>query len=371
MRMGSRIFTKVAAAIVLFFGSVAGGNAQGRDIFSVRGVAVNAQANDELTAKSAGIARAEIDAFRILLERLTLRRDHDRLPDLDRNAVTALLRDFSVDREKFGGGRYIASLTMRFKAEAIRRILRDTDIPFAETASRPVLVLPVFQTAGSTVLWQDTNPWFAAWSRIGRRDGLQPLLLPVGDLADVAAISAEEAVLGEWEKMSAVAARYGASETMVVVASLVVDQSFGLLRVEVATSRFGGNSSDQTEFRRFEAKANGARDVLLNSAANSVAHEAEDSWKQKNILEGGVEQRIVIRVPFEKLDDWLSIRKRLVGIAAVKEFAVRQLSIDRAKLELAYLGSTDQLRLAMTQSNLDLQYAADKAVWTLLSVSSR
>jgi hypothetical protein len=346
-------------------------NAQARDIFSVSGVAVNAQADDELAAKSDGIARAEIDSFRILLERLTLRRDHDRLPDLDRKAVTALLRDFSVDREKFGGGRYIASLTMRFKAEAIRKILRDADIPFAETASRPVLVLPVFQTVSSTVLWEDTNPWFAAWSRVGRRDGLQPYILPVGDLTDVAAISAEEAVLGGARNLSDVAARYGASETMVVVASLVVDQSFGVLRVEVATSRFGGNSNDQTEFRRFEAKADTARDELLNLAANSVAREAEDSWKQRNILEGSVEQRIVISVPFEKLADWLSIRKRLGGIAAVKEFSVRQLSIDRAQLALSYLGSTDQLRLAMTQSNLNLQYAADKAVWTLLSVPSR
>jgi len=369
--MISRTLLKVATALILLCGSIDVGNAQGRDIFSVSGVAVNAQADDELAAKSAGIARAEKDSFRILLERLTLRRDHDRLPDLDRNAVTALLRDFSVDREKFGGGRYIASLTMRFKAEAIRKILRDADIPFAETASRPVLVLPVFQTVGSTVLWEDTNPWFAAWSRVGRRDGLQPLLLPVGDLTDVAAVSAEEAALGRTKNLSDVAVRYGANETMVVVASLVVDQSFGLLRVEVATSRFGGNSNDQTEFRRFEANGDITRDALLNLAANSVAHEAEDSWKQRNILEGSVEQRIVIRVPFEKLADWLSIRKRLGGIAAVKELAVRRLSVDRAQLELSYLGSTDQLRLAMTQRHLNLQYAADKAVWTLLSVSSR
>ena len=371
MRMGSRVFTRLAAAIVLFWGSVAAGNAQVRDIFSVSGVAVDARADNEFAAKSAGIARAERDAFRILLERLTLQRDYDRLPDPDRKAVTALLRDFSVDREKFGGGRYIASLTIRFKAEAVRRVLRDADIPFAETASRPVLVLPVFQTAGSTVIWEDTNPWFAAWSRLARRDGLQPLLLPVGDLTDVAVISAEEAVLGETKSLSEVAVRYGASETMVVVASLVVDQAFGLLRVEVATSRFGADSSDQTEFRRFEAKANSTRDVLLDMAAISIAREVEDSWKQKNILEGSVEQRIFVRVPFGNLGDWLSIRKRLAGIAAVKELAVRRLSVDRAEVELAYLGSADQLRLAMTQSNLDLKYAADKAVWTLLSVSNR
>lgn len=293
------------------------------------------------------------------------------MPDIEPRALTALVRDFSVDREKFGGGRYIASLTVRFKAEPIRKVLRDADIRFAETASRPVLVLPIFQTAGATVLWEDTNPWFAAWSRLGTRDGLQPLLLPVGDLSDVATISAEEAVLGDVNRLSEIAARYDAAEVLVVVASLTVDQAFGLLRLEAATSRSGGSGSGQTEFRRFEAKADSARNMLLDEAAVSIARDAEDNWKQKNILERSVEQTIAVHVPFGSLGDWLSIRKRLAGIAAVKDLAVLRLSVDRAEVELAYIGSADQLRLAMAQSNLELQYEAEQARWTLQSESGR
>ena len=359
------------AVLVSMAMSANAGFAQGRDIFSVSGVVVDARADNELAAKATGIAQGETDAFRTLLQRLTLQRDHDRLPDPEKEAITALVRDFSVDREKFGGGRYIATLTVRFKADRVRKVLHDADIPFAETASRPVLVLPVFQTAGATALWEDTNPWFAAWSRLGRRSGLQPLLLPVGDLSDVAVISAEEAVLGDKAKLSEIASRYGAGETMVIVASLFVDQTFGLLRVEVATSRFGGNSTGQTEFQKFESQANGSRDQLLDQAAKSVGLAVEDGWKQKIIFERGVEQRIVVQVPIDNLGDWLSVRERLNSIAAVKELHVVQLSVDRAEVELAYLGSADQLRLAMVQSELDLSYAADKAVWTLLSGSGR
>ena len=339
--------------------------AQGRDIFSVSGVVVDARADNEFAAKSSGIAQGETDAFRTLLQRLTLNRDHNRLPYLDGKAVTALVRDFSVDREKFGGGRYIATLTVRFKAEAVRKLLRDAYIPFAETASRPVLVLPVFQTAGITVLWEGTNPWFAAWSRLGPRNGLQPLLLPIGDLSDVADISAEEAILGERSKLSEIAGRYGAAETMVVVASLTGDQTFGLLRVEVATSRFGKNGNGQTMFKRFVAKADPSRDALLDQAAKSVALEAEDSWKQKNILETDVKQYIVVRIPIENLGDWLSIRKSLGGIAAIKKKRVLRISVHRVEVELAYIGSTDKLRLAMAQIDLDLKSGADKSVWTL------
>jgi len=338
---------------------------QGRETFSVASVAVDARAADEFAAKSNGIAQAQKDALRILFERLTLADDHDRLPDMDSREVIGLLRDFSVDREKFGGGRYVASLTVRFKADGVRKALRDADIPFAETASQPVLVLPVFQTAGSTILWDDANPWFAAWSRIGRVDGLLPLLFPVRDLSDVSVISAEEAVLGERGKLLEISDRYSAGEVMVVVAALSVDQADGILRLEVATTRYGGNSDDRTVFRRFQAETGETRDGLLLNAAKILTSEAVEGWKGNNLLQRNVEQRIAIRVPLRGLSDWLEIRAQLDTLAALKTVELRRLSVDQAEIEIVYVGNADQLRLAMAQRDLDLNYAAETASWTL------
>lgn len=338
---------------------------QGRETFSVASVAVDARAADEFAAKSNGIAQAQKDALRILFERLTLADDHDRLPDIDNQKVTGLLRDFSVDREKFGGGRYVASLTIRFKADGVRKALRDADISFAETASQPVLVLPVFQTAGSTILWDDANPWFAAWSRVGRVDGLLPLLFPVRDLSDVSVLSAEEAVLGERGKLSEIGDRYSAGEVMVVVAALSVDQADGILRLEVATTRYGGNSDDQTVFRRFQAETGETRDGLLLKAAKMLTDEAVEGWKRDNLLERNVEQRIAIRVPLRGLGDWLKIRAQIDSLAALKTVELRRLSVDQAEIEIVYLGNADQLRLAMAQRDLELSYAAETASWTL------
>ncbi len=360
-------FLFLSAVFAAFLSSTFPSWAKSRDIFSVADVTVDAQAADELAAKSSGIARAQHDALRILLERFTLKEDHDRLPAPDDVRLAALLRDYSVDREKFGGGRYLASLTVRFQAEGVRRILDAADIPFAETASRPVLVLPVFQTVGSTVLWDDTNPWFGAWSKLGRIDGLLPLLLPVGDLSDISTVSAEGAVLGERQELVAIARRYEVGEVMVVVGSLAVDPADGKLRVEVATSRYGGNSSDQTVFQRFDANDETSRDTLLSDAAKALAVEAVENWKRENILERSVEQRISVRVPFRGFSDWIAIRKRLAAVAALKKIDVLRLSIDRADIEVSYLGNADQLRLAMAQSNLDLAYSAETAMWTLKS----
>src|SRR3546814_4399241 len=81
---------------------------------------VDQRAENNLSAKSRGIAEGQRMALRILLERITLRDDHDRLPEIDDKLAMRTVRDFSVAHEKIGGGHYIASLTVRFNPEEVR-----------------------------------------------------------------------------------------------------------------------------------------------------------------------------------------------------------------------------------------------------------
>src|SRR3546814_9903356 len=137
------------------------------------------------------------------------------------------VRDFSVAHEKIGGGHYIASLTVRFNPEEVRQLLRARDIPYAETVSRPVLVLPVYVAAGAARLWDGPNPWFDAWAAQPPAEGLQPLTVPLGDLSDVTEISAEQAMAGDAERLRSIAQKYGAFGTLVAVARLTVDTRSG------------------------------------------------------------------------------------------------------------------------------------------------
>ena len=76
-------------AVVLACVLVAGGlalpvpaRAQGMDVFEVRDVAVDVTAETAAQAREQAHAEGEAVAFRILLERLTLRIEHEGLPHL-------------------------------------------------------------------------------------------------------------------------------------------------------------------------------------------------------------------------------------------------------------------------------------------------
>jgi hypothetical protein len=167
------------------------------DVFVVRGIKVDVTAASTAVARDKALAMGERAAFRELLERLTLRVDHPRLPAFSANDIAAFVTDFEVAEEKASAVRYLATLNYNFKADDVRRLLIDRQIAFAETTSKPVLVLPVYQAAGFLLLWDDPNPWRKAWTERPEKFSLVPSILPKGDLPDIAMIGPEQAVAGD------------------------------------------------------------------------------------------------------------------------------------------------------------------------------
>ncbi|MCH7864144.1 MAG: DUF2066 domain-containing protein, partial [Proteobacteria bacterium] len=221
--------------------------AQMKDVYEVRDVVVDVTAETAAKAREQALAEGQAEAFRRLLKRLTLRSENERLPDLDAEEITTYVKDFSVASEKVSAVRYLAHLNYRFKREEIRSLLNDFDLRFAETVSKPVLVLAVYQDVGALMLWDDPNPWREAWGARPDTQSLVPTLLPVGDLSDIAAIGAEQAMEGDLQRLNAIAKNYGASDTLVVFGVMRVDAAKARRVLEVYFTRYGTQLQEQTE----------------------------------------------------------------------------------------------------------------------------
>ena len=330
----------------------AGAPAWARDVFTVAHVGVDVTAEAAASAREAALLEGQRKAFRRLLRRLTRRRDHAFLPTRDDAEILEFVRGIEVEEEKASTVRYLAQLTIRFKPDAIRDLLRSAGISFAETISKPVLVLPVYEAGGTLSLWDDPNPWRDAWIELGTGDGLVPLVAPLGDLADVAEISAEQAARAVRDRLEAIAHRYGAADTLVAVASLT---SPGMRpTIDVAVARLGPAILERTVVLSFAAAADETVDDLLHRAARQVAAQVEESWKRDNLLRFDREETLSVAVPLTVLRDWLEVRRRLGGIAFIRAADLMALSRSEATVKLRYIGDIGQLRLALAQSDLDL-----------------
>ena len=336
------------------------------DVFEVKDVAVDVTAATAAEAREEALVQGEITAFQRLLERLTLRGHRDKLPELPKSDIDIYVQDFSVADEKTSSVRYLARLNFRFKAEEVRRLLHDFGIPFAETVSKPVLVMPVFQDAGALILWDDPNPWREAWLNRPPTHGLVPTILPVGDLADMAAIGAEQAMDGDMQRLNAVAARYGASDALVVFGVLRFDAAHNRRALEVYFTRYGTQLREQTEVMTFTQEKIETVPQLLLRAARELTQIVEDNWKRDNLLQLARSGVVAAVVPITGLRDWLAVRKRLQQVAVVRRAEMVLLSQDEVRVNLHFLGDPGQLALALEQADLRLFEESGEWLLTLL-----
>jgi len=351
------MFRRRLFGVIMILGLVVAGlsgRAAAEGVFEVRDVAVDVTAQTAAKAREQALAEGEARAFRQLLERLTLSEDHANLPQFSPGEIAAYVNDFSVSDEKTSAVRYLARLHFRFKPDAVRELLRGAGLQFAETPSKAVLLLAVYQSAGGLVLWDDPNPWRDAWNQRGGGGGLVNLALPLGDLTDIRLVNVQQAVRGEVEALGQLANRYRAGDTVVAYARSGLNPDGAGQRVDISITRFSPHQEPQTNLLALDQVEGEGLDTLLVRAADAVAADLEDSWKRENLLVGGETGVAAVTVPITGLNDWLGVQKRLKTVAVVRDIETVLLSLDEVRVNLHYVGAATQLQTALGQSDLAL-----------------
>lgn len=331
------------------------------DAFTVHGVAVDVTAANPQAAKDQAIAQVQAQAFRQLLERLTSPSDYSRLPAPD---ASLYVREFSVESERVLATRYIGSFTVRFNPQAVRNLLRGANIAFAEPRGRLVVVAPVFAVQGEhPVLWDDPNPWRAAWVGLNG-GGLVPVLVPPGDIADAQALSVDQALAGNPDFLQALSTRWRGADVMVVAAGLTQ----GGKRLDVSVTATPGTPKP-FDTMSYQLMDNETTDAMMARAARDMSRAMDTVFKQPNLLQFDKAGTLSAMVPLNSFQEWLAVRDRLNRVSQVRRWELVSLSKTEAALLLHVVGDEQQVQAAL--ANAGLRMERGDSYWTMRPTSDR
>lgn len=308
--------------------------ATGPDLFTVSGVKVEASAESAASARDAAMAQGRSAAWTRLFRRLTAAANWRRQPMLDEKGLERLIRgSFEVSDERRSTTRYLAEVTFHFNPNGVRALLRQSGIPYTETRSPPVLVVPV--TAGSG--FAPVSPWAAAWKDPDLQNGLVPFVTPPADDMDPL-FARPDLLQADWNGVAGLAKRYNASAVIIASAS---DDGKTVQMVELSPA---GRTAASFAYAQSSFAADAA----------AVAGKAGDLWKSRNAVDFALRGRLVADVQFGSLDDWAKIRGALAAVRSVTGVDVIGLALHEAEIGLNYSGRPEQLRDALAQQKLDL-----------------
>jgi len=333
-----------------------------RDPFLIEAVPVDASGPNTVAARERGLDQGRMAAYRRLIRRLLPVEAQASVANLSQADVIDLVQEFSVANERSSAVRYLADLTIKFNPSSVRALFGSRQVPFAEIPSRPLIVVPVarLDAALPAVLWGDPDPWLSAFSRLPPGDGLVPLVMPLGDMADIAALTADQALAGDVDALRAFAEARGGDGVVLAVVEPSLETP-DAVQAMVSEFRNGGGRFDIT--LATAGRGLSLLDPALDQAAAATLREVEEAWKRRTQLEVGVAGEIVAISDIAALADWLSLKTKLRNVPIVNRVDLQAITRSRVQVAVAHAGTTEQLRAAMALQALDLAEA--DGIWMI------
>lgn len=324
-------------------------------IFAVQGVDVDVTSTDATTAKNQALMDVQVKAFYQLVERLgTPELSAELQQKLTPADIAPYLRSLSIEKETSAPGRYIGRFTVRFLPQKMQKLFQEYGIRVPTQQADPVLVLPVFRGPEGNRLWED-NAWRKAWIDLKGEQGIVPIIVPLGDLADTEALTVDDVLKGDAIRLEAIRKRYGAPGLLVAQAQ---PADGGGLHVYIEGDTSLGKVTVNKIYRpeegslaTLEDSAVAAFQTLLVKSYKEVAAKlaAEEAARSAN-----TSQSLAVSVPFTSPREWNAIRSRILTTPNVVGVDLSTLNADGAVIRLVFTRTVEELQGNMQAAGLSL-----------------
>jgi Uncharacterized protein conserved in bacteria (DUF2066) len=336
-------------------------------IFAVQGVEVDVTDIDAGTAKNKALIAAQLKAFPMLAERLGDASLVEAVSKLDEKQVLPYLKSLSIEEESISPGRYKGKLTVRFLPAKIKALYHQYGVQVAAEQGPSFLVLPIWKNDVGQVLWDD-NPWRKAWNDLHAEQSPIPILVPLGDNEDSQAISVTDVVSGDKVKLEALRRRYDVKTIVIayaepaegggIHATMTGESPLGTLNFDKVYTSDTGTIPDSAALavQRFHQ-------VMTDKFKSDQGKVAAQAAEAKAAADRNSRHGLSVSVPFGGPSEWNGLRSRIMSTPGVVGLDVSSLSAGGAIVNLAYMGSIQDMQNSFQASGLNL--SKDSGAWVI------
>lgn len=311
------------------------------DAYTVKNIHVDASAVSATAAQNAAIAQGRPRAFQTLYRRLARQADWAKQPQLNDLDIQRLMSSYIPVNERKSTTRYIADVTYIFNPDQVRRLLKNTGVAYTDTSAKRILIIPLSPT------YVKVSAWTVAWNNPKLLNGTVPLVLPVGDSADMSVIGHLNFENATWQQVAGIAGRAQAGE----VALLLLNG--GTVRIHhLASLPIQGGAIVDVPV------AGG-----LAGATATVQNALVDYWKARGAIDFNHRQRTLVTARFNSLSDWGSLLAALNSVPTLTGVDVVAIDYGEARVGLTYAGTIDGVHDSL--ANVKVALTQDDGAWSL------
>lgn len=337
-------------------------------LFTIRGIHVDETAANASSARTQGLAGAEVEAFRRLVRKLTPEDARSRLPELSRSQISNYIRGIQINDEKISNRRYVAEVTVAFEPSLVSEFFAFHQVPHVFGAGGSLLVLKAHKVGTVVHMWQQTPVMAAADASVDWQNRLRQYSFASATLSDRIAFSPQQLeamqasaalkladtygksgaleIITEWQpaaqKMLYRAELVGGAAPVKVMGEIDASQSARAenAALQACTTARGGEAAFTDSALTLEACA-------LTAAYETVLDAVDQDWRSKLLVDVSLSGKIPFYLPAETIEAWKASQLELKTLSLVEAMTLSKLQLPLSRFEVAYRGEVEQLLVAV------------------------
>ena len=299
------------------------------------------------------INKAFLDSFEILMSRILLSKDLNKLSKIKLNTIKSLVNNFQILEETYRKDEYRATFKIFYNDNKVKKLLAEKNISFSQPKNISAVFFPVLFINNELQSF-DENYFYNHWTDIELKNNPINFLLPVEDLDDISRIKKMENIIEELA-VDELVNKYNIKN----YAFALLDHNNKELNIHIKTY-FDNNTMN----KNISYKLDDINDeIRLKFILKDLKIQITDIWKELNIVNLLMPLSIKVKFQYANLLDLDKLRNTFYKISIIDNYVLEEFNISHTFFKINYFGNPKRLQTEL--SKFGYQLKNDLGYWEL------
>jgi hypothetical protein len=322
------------------------------NVFTINDISVKGEI-DLNFSREKYINKAFLDSFKILMNRILLSSDLDKLENIKLKKIKNLIESFQILEENYSKGEYKAVFKVFYSDTKVKKFLGDKNISFSQPENISAIFFPVFFINDEIQNFNE-NFFYNNWTKIKIKNELINFILPLDDLEDISEIIKMKNKIEKLD-VDMLVNKYDIKN---FVFALMDYQDFKL-NIHIKT-KFNNNKLS----KNFSYKIKNINDnLVLNTILTDLKIKITDLWKEENLINLLRPLSIRLKYKHKNLKELDKLRNIFYKIDIIDSYTLEEFNINNSFFKIYYYGNPKKLRSKLVKFGYHLKN--DQGNWQL------
>ena len=314
------------------------------NIFIIDNVIVEGKINLNFS-RDKYINRAFLDSFDILMSRILLSRDLNKINNIKLKKIKYLINSFQILEETYQRDEYKASFKILYNDIKVKKLLGQKNISFSLPKNISAVFFPIL-FVNEEIQYFNDNFFYRQWTTVEIKNELINFILPLENLDDISKIIEMKNRIEELNVDSLVN-KYNIKNYVFAL----MDYQNKLLDIYLRAN-FNNNKTSKNISYQLDDINN---EIKLNSILKDLKTQITDIWKEENIVNLLMPLSIKIKFQYKNLKDLDLLKNAFYKISIIDNYFLEELNTDHAFFKIYYYGNPKRLRKELLKFNYQLK----------------